>query len=75
MPFSSNHSFNKQLTHHHINLLNLVPLLTHLTSNNYTKKELFSFAEEEPSFNCAHKEAHYMTIFDIEFLFTNISFE
>ena len=49
----------------------LVPLLTPLTSNDYTVKDSFSFAEEVSSFDCAH----YMTSFDIESLFTNIPFE
>ena len=46
----------------------LVPLLTPLTSNDYTIKDSFSFAEEVSFFDCAH----YMTSFDTEFLFTNI---
>ena len=49
----------------------LVPLLTLLTSNDYTTKDSFSFAEEVSSFDCAH----YMTSFDIESLFTNIPLE
>ena len=49
----------------------LVQLLTPLTSNNFTIKDSFSFAEEVSSFDCAH----YMTSFDIEFLFTNIPLE
>ena len=49
----------------------LVPLLTPLTSNDYTIKDSFSFAEEVSSFDCAH----YMTSFDIESLFTNIPLE
>ena len=48
----------------------LVPLLTPLTSNDYTIKDSFSFAEGEVStFDCAH----YVTSFDVESLFTNIS--
>ena len=39
----------------------LVPLLTPLTSNDFTIKDSFSFAEEVPSFDCAH----YMTNFYI----------
>ena len=46
----------------------LVPLLTPITSNNFTIKDSFSFAEEVLSFDCAH----YMTSFDTESLFTNI---
>ena len=46
----------------------LVPLLTPLTSNDFTIKDSFSFAEEVSSFDCAH----YITSFDIESLFTNI---
>ena len=49
----------------------LVSLLTLLTSNDYTIKDLFSFAEEVSSFDYAH----YMTSFDIESLFTNIPLE
>ena len=49
----------------------LVPLLTPLTSNDFTIKDSFSFAEEVSSFNCAY----YMTSFDIESLFTNIPLE
>ena len=48
----------------------LVLLLT-VTSNNFTIKDLFSFAEEVSSFDCAY----YMTSFDIESLFTNIPLE
>ena len=40
----------------------LVPLLTLLTSNDYTIKDSFSFAEEVFYFDCAH----YMISFDIE---------
>ena len=47
----------------------LVPLLTFLTSNDFS--DSFSFAEEVSSFDCAH----YMTSFDIESLFTNIPLE
>ena len=39
-----------------------VPLVTPLTSNNYTIKDTFSFAEEVFSFDCAH----YMANFDID---------
>ena len=39
----------------------LVLLLKPLTSNDYTIKDSFSFAEEESPFDCAH----YMTSFDI----------
>ena len=46
-------------------------LLTPLTSNDYTIKDLFSFSEEVSSFDCAH----YMTSFDTESLFTNIPLE
>ena len=49
----------------------LVLLFTPLTSNNFTIKDSFSFAEEVSSFDCAH----YMTSFDIESLFTNIPLE
>ena len=49
----------------------LVPLLTPLTSNNFTIKDSFSFAEEVSSFDCAY----YMTSFDNESLFTNIPLE
>ena len=49
----------------------LVPLLAPLTSNDYTVKGSFPFAEEVSSFDCAH----YMTSFDIETLFTNIPLE
>ena len=45
--------------------------MTPLTSNNYTIKDSFSFAEEVSSFDCAH----YMTSFDIKSLFTNIPLE
>ena len=48
-----------------------VPLLTSLTSNDFTIKDSFSFAEEVSSFDCAH----YMTSFDIESLFINIPLE
>ena len=44
----------------------LVPLLTPLTSNDFTIKDSFSFAKEVSSLICAH----YMTSFDIESLFT-----
>ena len=43
----------------------LVPLLTPLTSNDYTIKDSLSFAKEVSSFDS----------FDIEFLFTNIPLE
>ena len=46
----------------------VVPLLRPLTSNDFTVKDSFSFAEEVSSFDCAH----YMTSFHIESLFTNI---
>ena len=46
----------------------LVPLLTPLTSNHFTLKDSFSFAEEVSSFDCTY----YITSFDIESLFTNI---
>ena len=49
----------------------LVLLLTPLASNDYTIKNSFSFAEGVPAFDCAH----YMTIFDIECLFTNTQLE
>ena len=49
----------------------LVLLFTPLTSNNFTIKDSFSFAEEVSSFDCAH----YMTSFDTESLFTNIPLE
>ena len=49
----------------------LALLLTPLISSDYTIKDLFSFAEELSSFDCAH----YMTSFDIESLFTNIQLE
>ena len=49
----------------------LVSLLTPLTSNGFTIKDSFSFAEEVSSFDCAH----YMTSFDTESLFTNIPLE
>ena len=49
----------------------LVLLLTLLTSSVYTIKDLFSFVEEVPSFDCAH----YMTSFDKESVFTNIPLE
>ena len=49
----------------------LVLLLTPLTSNDFTIKDSFSFAEEVSSFDCAY----YMTSFDIESLFTNIPLE
>ena len=49
----------------------VVTLLTPLTSNDFTIKDSFSFAEEVPSFDCAY----YMTSFDIESLFTNIPLE
>ena len=49
----------------------LVPLLTPLTSSDFTIKDSFSFAEEVSSFDCAH----YMTSFDIESLFTKIPLE
>ena len=49
----------------------LVPLLTPLTSNDYILKDSFSFAEDVPSFDCAN----YITSFDKECLFTNISLE
>ena len=49
----------------------LVPLLRPLTSNDFTIKDSFSFAEEVSSFDCGH----YMTSFDIESLFTNIPLE
>ena len=49
----------------------LVPLLTPLTSNDFTIKDSFSFAEEVSSFDCAY----YMTSFDIESPFTNIPLE
>ena len=48
-----------------------VPLLTPLTSNDFTIKDSFLFAEEVSSFDCAH----YMTSFDIDSLFTNIPLE
>ena len=51
--------------------LRCIPLLTSLTSNDYTIKDSFSFVEEVPSFDCAH----YMTSFDIESLFTNTPLE
>ena len=40
----------------------LVPLLTPLTSNNFTIKDSFSFVEEVSSFDCAY----YMASFNIE---------
>ena len=49
----------------------LVLLLTLLTLSVYTIKDLFSFVEEVPSFDCAH----YMTSFDKESVFTNIPLE
>ena len=49
----------------------LVPLLTPLTSNDFTIKGSFLLAEEVPSFDCAY----YMTSFGIESLFTNIELE
>ena len=49
----------------------LVPLLPPLTSNDFTMKDSFSFAEEVSSFDCAH----YMTSFDTESLFPNIPLE
>ena len=49
----------------------LVPLLTPLTSNDYTIKDSFPFEEEVSSFDCAH----YMSSFNIETLFTNILLE
>ena len=49
----------------------LLPLLIRSTSNDYTLKDSFSFAEEVSSFDFAH----YMTSFNIESLFTNIPFE
>ena len=45
----------------------LVLLLALLTSNDYTLKDSFSFAEEVPSFGCAH----YLARCDLESLFTN----
>ena len=68
MPFSLTHSFRNK----HTKLAKfLVPILTPLTLTDYTIKDLFSFAEEVSSFDCAH----YMTSFDIESLFTNIPLE
>ena len=49
----------------------LVPLLTPLTSNNFTIKDSFSFVEEVPSFDCAY----YMASFNIEPSITNIPLE
>ena len=49
----------------------LFPLLTPLTSNDFTIKDSFSFAEEVSFFD----SAYYMTSFDIESLFTNIPLE
>ena len=49
----------------------LIPVLTALISNNYTLKDSFSVAEEVPSSDYAY----YMTSFDKESLFTNISLE
>ena len=49
----------------------LVPLLTSLTSNDYTVKDSSLFVEELSSFDYAH----YLTSFDIESLFTNIALE
>lgn len=46
----------------------IVPLLTSLTSNNFTIKDSFSFAEEVSCFDCAH----VMTGFERESLFTNL---
>ena len=47
------------------------PLLTPLTSNNYTIKDSFSFGEEISFFD----SAHYMISFDFESLFSNIALE
>ena len=49
----------------------LAPLIAPLTSNDFTIKDSFTFAEEVSSFDCAY----YMTSFDIDSLFTNISLE
>ena len=49
----------------------LVPLLTPLTSNDFTIKDSVSFAEEVSSLD----SAYYMTSFDIESLFTIIPLE
>ena len=49
----------------------IIPLLTPLTSSDYTIKDSFSFAEEVPSFDCAY----CMSSFDTEPLFTNIPLE
>ena len=49
----------------------LVPLLTPLTSKDYTIRDWFSFAEEVSSFDCVH----YMNSFRIEPVFTNIPLE
>ena len=46
----------------------LVPILEPLTTNEYTIKDSFTFAEELPSFD----SKLVMTSFDIESLFTNI---
>ena len=48
-----------------------VLLLTPLTSNDYTIKDSFSFAEEVSSFDCTH----YIASSDTESLFTNILLE
>ena len=47
------------------------PILTPLKFSDYTIKNSFSFAEEV----CSFHYAHYMTMFDIESLFTNIPLE
>ena len=49
----------------------LIPLLTPLTSNDFTIKDSFSFAKDVSSFDCAH----YMNNFDIESSFANILLE
>ena len=46
----------------------LVPILSSLTSNNYTVVDSFSFSEEVPSFD----DSLFMASLDVESLFTNI---
>ena len=49
----------------------LVPILKSLTSNEYTVKDLFSFAEE----TVKQDSQFFMGNLDVDFLFTNIPLE
>ena len=63
--------FCQQLTRTYIVAKFLVPVLKPLTSNEYTVKDLFAFAEE----TVKQDSRFFMGNLDVDFLFTNIPLE